>query len=157
MKLPIWLIGKNVTSVVARIATVDAAGTITDSTPNLTITGVVDEVDYAGRQSSESVVNLTSIRENLVPTEVDDQFVLTEILQAGTGTRNFLSQLWHNATPSPYVKLTLTRGNNTWTFYGVMSEYVESYRKAKSTGRMTLMQIDLMNTGVNDAANPAYA
>jgi len=155
-QIPVWLIGKNVSSVTARIETVGADGTLTLATPNLTTTGVVDEIDYNGRQTTENVVALTSIRENTVPVEVDDQFVLTEILQAGSGSRNFLSQLWNNtaATPaSPYVRLSITRGNNTWAGDFLMSEYVESFRKGKSTGRMTLLMQDIGNAN----ANPAYS
>ena len=47
--LPIFLIGKNVTSVTARIQTIDAAGALTLVSLNLTITGIVDEIDYNGR------------------------------------------------------------------------------------------------------------
>jgi hypothetical protein len=154
--IPTPLLGRHVTSVTARWQTPDANGLLGNGTSSVqTITGIVDGVEIQGTNQTETINNLTSFRENEVVIESADSIVLTEIMRDGINVANVnvLAALWMNADSADYCLVTLARGGNSFTFYGMMSDYSESIRKGKNVARLTLQMADI------DAAtaNPAYA
>ncbi len=160
---PPWLLGKHLTSVTARYQVADATGTITDGASTLrTFTGIIDGISYAGRDDEEDIAALTSEYENPMSVQTNDSFTLTEIMRNSAGN-NWLASFRMNtelATGGQYVLLTFVRGGtNSFTFYGLMSNYRESARQGKSVAMMDLQIIDILDTTpIPDVAlpNPAY-
>lgn len=169
--IPLWLLGRHVTSVTARWQVVSAVGVLGNGASAVeTLTGVADSIQYNGSRTTEMINSLTSTRENEVVIEADDSFVITEIMRNKDDASysltapqyNILAKLWANADSADYVLFTLTRGGtgvsggpggNSYTFYAVMSAYSEAIRKGKNVAQMTIQVIDIDAT----IANPAYA
>jgi hypothetical protein len=154
--IPTPLLGRHVSSVTVRWQTPDANGLLGNGTSTTqTITGIIDGVEIQGTNQTETINNLTSTRENEVVIESADSIVLTEIMRDGINAANVnvLAAIWTNADSADYCLVTIARGGNSFTFYGLMSDYSESIRKGKNTARMTFQMIDI------DAsmANPVYA
>jgi hypothetical protein len=152
--IPIWLIGRNVTSVAITPQVANAAGLLSNSTVGQkTITTVVDEINYGGQITTQEISALTASRENPVPIEQDDTLVITEILRQAAGSNN-LAACW-NGSDNPDVALfQFTRGGNACSFYGLMSDLEYDVEKGKSVVRMTLKIVD---TGAGINQNPAYS
>lgn len=158
--LPIWLTGKGMSSLTVRFQLPAADGTIGNGTSSsVDITGLVDEWDYNGEHTTQNVVAINSTRENEVVVEIDDSFVVTEIMRSYQNL-NLLAALWYNADNADYCLFTVTRGGNTWQFLGVMLDYEEIPSKPKSVARLTIgmASIGASNTDPgNNTANPSYS
>jgi hypothetical protein len=165
--IPLWLVGRHVTSVTARWQTVSAAGVLGNGTSAVeTLTGVVDQIQYSGERTTEMINSLTSIRENEVTIESDDSVILTEIMRnndaAAAPQYNILAKLWTNVDSADHILFNFTRGGtglsggpggNSYLMYGVMTSYRESIRKGKNVAQLTIQMIDIGNA----TANPTYA
>jgi hypothetical protein len=169
--IPLWLLGRNVTSLLARWQTVSGAGVLANGASAVeTLTGVVDEIAYSGVRTTEMINSLTSRRENEVLIESDDSYVFTEIMRneddaaysATVPQYNILAKLWANSDSADHILFTLTRGGtggtggpggNSHTFTGIMESYRETIHKGKCIARMTIRMVDIDVT----VANPAYA
>lgn len=150
-QLPIFLIGRNVSAVTLTLLAVAADGTLSDSTA-YTLTGVIDEVEYNGQTSLESIPHLTSARDHMVAVQTDDSITLVEVLQAASSSAyNLLATAFFSA--SDYARVAITRGSGSWTFTALMESYEETLQRGKTVGRLVLRQTDLGNA----TANPSYA
>jgi hypothetical protein len=144
--IPTWLTGRNVTTLTLTPQS-NVDGVLSDSTPVAAIFGHIDEVTLTGSKTSENIKPLNTIRRNMVPIDVGTRITMAEILKAG-GT-NLLAQAWFGA--NEYFKISLARGAQTFTFYGLFHDYEEQLRQGKSVGVATFEMVDPA------VANPAYA
>lgn len=161
--VPIWLLGYGVSTITARAQSVNAAGLLSDSGAAETLVGVIDELSYNGRNVTESINPLTAAVENEVVVEINDFVTLAEILapddsSATVGAYGVLPKLWalggaDVAGAIQYMLVTVTRGGNTWSFYGISQEYSESIRHGKCVGRLTVQMVDIEAS----LPNPSYA
>lgn len=144
--VPVWLIGKHVTACqIFCGVTVAANGTITDGS-GTTIYGHLADVNIESQNELENISEMAQRRQNFVIIESGTTFVLTELLKSN-GT-NILASAGY---VSDYVKITLTRGGQSFTFYGVIESYSESLVKGSGRGVMRVRMVD------SGAANPSYA
>jgi len=152
--VPQWLTGRFVSSVTVTPLDFEAAtGNLIAGTVAIqTLTGLVDEIDVNGEETTENIVALTSTRDNEVPIEDNTSISLTEILRSGAGN-SLLAKCWATAGAGDYAQVSIVRDQNTWTFVGVMQSYSESLRKGKSVARMNFVMADIGNA----SANPTLA
>jgi hypothetical protein len=147
-QIPIFLIGKNVTSVVATVQTVASNGTLADSSGadiatlanGTSIIGLVDSVDVQASRTTENISGMQQTHAHYVKIARRDSVSLTEILRTGSANC-LLANIWTSAT-SRYVKIALTRGGNSWTGYFLLNSYSESIRRGKITGTLTCTMVD---------------
>jgi hypothetical protein len=111
-----------------------------------TLTGVIDEIDFRYRNKLENVAPLDRRSAHYVVVETEAIVRLVEILKR-KGV-NFLASL---CSHSDYVRVTVTRGEQTWSFSGIIGEYEECIRKEKCVGILTVHQADV------GAKNPEYS
>jgi len=146
MALPVWLVGRHVTACAIHCGvTVAANGNITDGGAT-TIYGHLAEVQIESANELENISEMAQRRKNHVIIESGTTFTLTELLKSN-GT-NILASA---AFASDVVKITLTRGAQDFTFYGMIESYTETMPKGSGRGVMRVAMID------NGAANPAYS
>ena len=86
-------------------------------------------------------------RLNMVPIKAGTTITLTEILKGGN-LANLLAAVYYGA--SVYVKIALSRGGQSFVFYGLAVDYDESLRRGRSVGTMVVDMVDPLT------ANPTY-
>jgi hypothetical protein len=164
MALPIWMLGRNVTSVSAVLQTIAADGTLADSGTGadtaalLTTTGsstagppptiahtvgLIDGLELRKTKTTENISAINRNRANHVPVSRRHNLVLTEILRQGAA-QSLLANLWFSTTSltARVVKLTFARAGNKHTLYGLMTDYTERIVRGKNVGRMTIQPVD---------------
>lgn len=160
MAIPLPLRGLDVSLVRITQQTLNAStGALTDSGTVGTITAVLDGAGVRTRMVTEEISAITSARENNVPVQVGTEIVLREILDRRASvlptTGPVLAKLADtlaSISGSAFCKVEITRGGNTWTYYGLFSEYNEGpYVKGKNTGEMSFLPVD------NGSQSPSYA
>lgn len=156
--IPLWLLGQHVTTLTVTAQSVDSAGLFSDLVGySFALVAFVDEITYSGRRTTESIVPLTSTRDNEVVIEQDDTITLGEIMRTDDSTIlgsqfTMLTALFMKSGKQN-VKVLFTRGGNSITYYGVMQNYREVIRKGKSVAMMNLQIVDFPDA----TANPAYS
>lgn len=111
----------------------------------LSLTGVIDSIDFKSKNMLENISGMSSGLKNYVIVENESSVVLVEILKS-IG-RNFLAEVAYGFR---YAKVILNRGQQTWSFLGVVESYEETIRRGKSLGHLSLKQVDI------GGENPAY-
>jgi len=144
--LPVWLRGQNVTVCAITPQTVASDGTLSAGSTS-SLVGTIDTISIRSTIEAEEISPMTTTRTNMVPIKVGTTIVLTEILKS-SGT-NILAGVGYGATS--YAYFALTRGAQSFGFYGLITDYSEEISKGKSTGVMTLEMVD------PGSANPVYA
>lgn len=144
-QVPLWAIGRHVTVCSLTPQTVGADGTLSDGA-STSLVGSLDGVEFSSNPEVEEISPITTTRANDVLVKDRTEITLVEILKH-TGT-NILAAAVTSAT---YFKVIITRGAQTWTFYGLRGAYSESLQRGKSTASLTLTMVDPNTT------NPAYA
>ena len=153
-KIPMWLIGRAITTCSLTPCTLGSDGTLTEGT-GATLIGRLDEVQVASRNTLENISPMDCRQANNVITESDTTFTLTEIMQnaSNASVDNVLSLM---AYGYDYAKVVLARDGKTYTFYGVVGDYGETIRKGKCTATLSLHQVAISN-GINGTSAPSYS
>lgn len=158
--MPNWFIGRSIIACAVTPCTLNYDGTITEGTGG-TLLGRIDGVSQVSNADVEDISPLDSLNKNYVKTAQETTFTLSEIMQEGAdGYVNFLNNL---ADGYDYVKVTLSRANRAYTFYGIITNYTENIRsKGKVVSELEVKQIILWNglsvsTPPTYGANPDYA
>ncbi len=146
MSLPLWFVphGGGPFSVILTPLTLQSNGSFQEG-GEMSLTGVVDEVDIRSRNTMENISPMHYRHAHYVVVESETEFRLVEILRR-KGT-NFLPSVAHF---HDYAKVELTRGDQTWRFIGIVSQYEENIRKGKSVASLTLLQVH------SGESNPSY-
>lgn len=147
--LPTWLTGKHVTAITLTPQTVSTTdGSLDDSTPVGNLFGHCDEITIRTRTEAEEISPMNTLRQNMVQIKVGTTIDLTEVLKfAGT---NILASAAYDAT-TPVWKVSITRGAQSFLFYGLLIGYDESIRHGRSVG---VASFDMLDPG---SANPSYS
>ncbi len=154
--------GRHLTAVSLTVMTVGTTGALTIG-PTYTLVnnsqfvGWVESVEIDVEREVEDGTVIGSPNANDIPTVTRHTLTLTSPLRyAASG--NFLKLAMFNlvvngdgTVGSPYCKLVLTRGGETFTGYGVLKTYRESYSKGKCAGVLTISMMDTPG-----ASNPTY-
>lgn len=149
--IPLWLLGRNVSSVVITPQIADSGGVLSNAALGaVTITTTVDEIGYSGRRTTQEISALTATRRHNMEIERDDSLVLTQIMRAAAGS-NTLAAAWTGGDAPDWALVSVTRGGNTIAFIGLMVRLEETVAKGKSVARLTLAQISTPGTD-----NPDY-
>lgn len=160
MAIPLPLRGIDVSLVTVTLLTVNpATGALSAFSVVGNITAVLDGAGIRKRMRLAEISAITSARENNVPVQVGTEIVLREILDRrasvlpATGpVLAKLSDTLGSVGGTPFARVTITRGGNTWIEDGVFSEYNEGpYTREANIGEMTFMPID------NGSDNPTYS
>lgn len=161
--IPTWLFGYHVSTITAQALSVDSAGLLSNSGSAETLVGVIDELTYNGRAITERINPLTAKVENEVVVEMNEFITAAEILSpddssAVAGAYSILPKIWalggaDAAGAIQYILFTVTRGANTYQFYGLCQELVSNMRHGKSVARLTIQKIDVGPA----VANPTWS
>lgn len=143
--IPVWLTGKHVTACAVVPQSVATNGTLTPGS-STSLVGSLDEISLNSSPETEEISHLGATYANTVLIRRKQQVTLTEILKSN-GT-NILAA---TATAYDVVQVNLTRGAQSWSFYGIVTGYREDIRRGKSTAVMTLDMVDPNTT------NPTYS
>lgn len=159
MAIPLPLRGIDVSLVTITLLTVNpSTGALSASATVGNITATLDGAGLRKRMRLAEISAITSARENNVPIQVGTEIVLREILDRRASvlpaTGPVLAKLSDTlASPSgtPFARIVITRGGNTWTCDGVFQEYGEGpYTKEANIGEMTFAPID-------NGSDPTYS
>ncbi len=147
--IPLWLLGRDATTVTITVQSVNSStGVLSDGTGTdiaaLATAGVVDEIEFSSSKTLENIAPMYSLRAHYVPISLRYSFTITEVMRAGSNTC-LLANVWHSATSS-LVKFVFKRGGNTWTTYGVLTDYSESLQRGKNVARLTVGMVDVAPT-----------
>jgi hypothetical protein len=145
--IPVWLTGPGGSYAIVVTPQTVTAGVLADTTPVATLTGNLDRISISGSKTSENIMAMDSFRRNQVPLDVGTEITLIEILKK-SGT-NLLATAWMGN--SDYFKIGVTRGGQTWTFFGLYESYDEGLEHGKSVGTGRFVMVD------PGAGNPGYA
>lgn len=143
--IPAWLIGVNATTVNIIGQTIAANGTLTPGATT-SLVGQLDEIEIDITNETENITPMDVRQNNYVIVGEDATITLTEILKR-SGT-NILAAL---SSSYDVAQFNLTRGAQSWSFYGTIGGYNEGLRRGKSVGRMPLKIVNIAG------ANPAYS
>lgn len=146
-QVPVWCLGRHVTVCSITPQSVASDGTLSDGSAS-SLVGSIDSVSLTSQPETEEVSAMTTTRANNVIIKNATSVTLVEILKS-SGT-NILAAAVTGAN-GDYFKVILTRGAQTWTFYGLRGAYSEDLQRGKSTASLTLEMVD------PNAANPTYA
>ena len=137
--IPLWAIGKHVTSVLLTPQTVNTTtGALSDTTPTREFFGHLQEIELTTGFTFENISAMDRPYENNVPVEQATGIRITE-LEKSAGT-NLAAAAAFGAT---YWKYVLTRGAQSFTSYGVIGEYKTMGTKPKVTASLELRNIDV--------------
>lgn len=150
MALAPWLLGRHITTLTARVQTLnentgalaDAGGAspgITDLA-NLTLAGVIDEVRLMMNRETDNISPVNSTSSHHVPIKVGFGLVLTEVLRTAVGASLLLNIYTSGVTN--FVVITFTRGLNTWSGTFLMTGYDETIQRGKNVARVTVSPVD---------------
>lgn len=142
--LPTWLLGRNCTAAITP-QSIASDGTLTAGSQQ-TLVGQLDSITIDQTEELEEISPMDIRQKNYVIVASESAFELTEILKSN-GT-NILAAVGAN---SDVAYFSLTRGGQSWGFYGVVASYREEIRKGKSTGVLRLQQVYI------SGGNPTYA
>lgn len=131
--LPMWAIGKHYTSVILTPLTVNTtSGALTEVTAsNVSLFGHLDEINLNITSNVENISPINNDVENNVILETALTYDLTEF-EKSVGTNLLASAFFAtiSSVPVVYWKFQLARGAQTFTGYGVMTDY-----STKSAGK----------------------
>jgi hypothetical protein len=142
--IPVWLKGSNVTACAIVPQTVASDGTLSAGASS-NLVGSIDSISVQSTAELEEISPMTTTRRNMVPIKTGTTITLVEILKSN-GT-NLLAAVAYAAT---YVQVSLTRGGQAFSFYGVVADYNEDLQRGKSVGTMVIDMVDISST------NPTY-
>jgi hypothetical protein len=158
VQIPTWLLGRHVTSCTIRWQVPDGSGVLGNGTGSTqTLTGLIDELNYAGHDDGEDVAPLNATYRNQETLERNDTIVVSEILRQPAAS-SLLALVYENADNADYAIFTFTRGGNSFSMIAYIDSYVETSRRGKNTGRMTLLHACAIDsvTGL-ELQNPTYS
>jgi hypothetical protein len=154
--IPLWLIGRTVTAVIATPLIPDGDGLLSAAAMGAqSFTGVADEISYQGSVTTQEISALTSSRRNAVVIEQDDTMVITEVMRSAAG-QNLGAAIWVAADAPPQALFQFSRGGNQVALYGTLTRYEEDVQRGKSVARLTIRIVDTPGTG-NPALGAAFA
>ena len=153
-KIPLWLLGRNITTCNIIPCTLDTDGTFLEGTGG-TLIGRLDEITTNFRTTLENISPMDSLNANYVKVEQENTWNLTEIMQESNGTAGAINILAQATDGFDYVKIVLARAGNSYTFYGIIGEYNESYRKGKCIATLSVHQVAL-TSGTTLDTPPSY-
>lgn len=142
--IPVWILGRHLTTASLTQQLIASDGTFTPGS-SWSLLGQLDEIDVETTNELENITPMDVRQNNYVPVSTESTFTLTEILKS-----NGVNILANAAVAGDYWYVVLTRGGQSWGFYGVVESYNEGLRRRKTTGRLVLK---MLNPGI---ANPAY-
>lgn len=158
--LPLWLLGKHITSVAATLQTINpTTGVLAPSvqagdTATLVsaTVGLIDECQLNKAKVRENINSTVRTRAHWVAISVDDSLVLTEILRQGQNT-GLLASLWFSSTANTgrVVYFVFTVGGNSWSGYLRMTAFNVDYARGKNVARLSLSMVE------PNVANVAYS
>jgi hypothetical protein len=153
--------GRHLTSMVLTLLSVNSDGTLSNGSAatladRSTFVGWVENVEFDTEYEIEDGTVLGAVAANDIPGVVRHTMTITEPLRY-VNTGNLLASAFYNTvangdgtTGTPYAKVTITRGQRTFTFYVLMRSYREQYGKTKCLG---VLSCTMMNP---EQANPSY-
>lgn len=144
-QIPVWAIGQNCAFTITA-QSVAANGGLSDSGSAVTLTGHLSEADLEATTDLVELSPMDALRRNMVPTTVGTRVNFTELVKSN-GTNLLAVQAFNGF----YKKCVITRGGQSFTFYGVVASYGENYSRERVPGRFALDMVDPAVT------NPAYA
>lgn len=148
--IPLWVIGRTVTAVVATPLIADANGLFsTHALGALSFTAIADEISYASTVQTVEISALTSSRKNEIPLEQDDRMIISEILRASTN--GCLGARAWTAAGGSWCRFQFSRGGNAISLYGAIADYEENVTKGKCIARLAIHRVTLVGEG-----NPVY-
>lgn len=142
--IPVWLTGRHTTACAIVPQTVAADGTLSAGASS-NLVGSIDGISIRSASELEEISPMTTTRSNMVPIKVGTTISLTEVLKSNGA--NLLAAVAYAAT---YVQVTLTRGGQSFAFYGVIGEYSEDLQRGKSVGVLSVEMVDI------GSSNPTY-
>lgn len=142
--VPTWLTGRHVTTCSITPQTVAANGTLTAGTSS-SLVGTLDEITLDSTPELEEISPMDTLFQNNVILKNATRITLTQILKS-----NGTNLLTAAANAADVFAVVITRGGQTWTFYGTRGAYSEGLRRGRSTCSLTLEMIDITT------ANPTY-
>lgn len=139
--IPLWLRGRDIpgggTFTITPQSVNASTGVLSNAASATSMVGHWDDVAIDSTPETEEISSADATRQNDVILKERTEITITEILKrAGT---NILAAAF---TGYDYFYVTLTRGGQTWGFYGLRGAYNESISKGKSTGRGVFTMVD---------------
>lgn len=158
--LPIWALGRHISAfVLTPLSWNTSTGVMSEVTGTVSghaisqvgnIIGHLENVDIQQRVTLENMPDSDSVFENQVPVEIGTTYAFTEI-EKGVGVNKLAALV--NTCGFMYYKIALTRGQQTWTGYGVLSGYNMHSDRRGIKAAFTLAPVQMLGVTVN----PAYA
>lgn len=143
--IPVWLLGQHVSACAITPQSVAANGTLSAGAAS-SLVGSLDGIELDSTPELEEISPITTSRLNNVVVKSGTRITLTEILKSN-GT-NILPAA---AVAADYFYVAITRGGQSWAFYGARGTYTESIQRGKSVASLTLEMVDI------GSANPTYS
>jgi hypothetical protein len=141
-QIPLWLVGRHLTSCVFTPLKTDASGNlVTSSVGARTITTVIKEIRYAGRITTRDIRAVNASRKNPMPIEWADA-VSFAVLQRASAGSNDLAACWVGSDSPDYGLFVFIWGSNQVSYYGMMDGYEEEGNKDECPARLRLVLID---------------
>jgi hypothetical protein len=136
--IPLWALGKHVTSILLTPQTVNATtGVLSDTTPTRQFFGHLDEITVDGAFTMENISSMDRPYENNVPIEFGGRINFHEF-EKSAGT-NLAAAAAFSAS---YWKYTIVRGAQSFVGWGVLEKYEMTANKQRVMANLSLAPID---------------
>jgi len=139
--IPLWAIGKHITSVLLTPQTVNSTtGALSDTTPTAQFFGHTRSINLVVRYNHEELSAQNRPYDNMVPISQGTRLRLQEMEKSNANSNLAAAQ----AFGATYWKYTLIRGGNTFVGFGVLGQYeMDSPGKGGVNATFELEPIDV--------------
>lgn len=145
--IPLWAVGRHVTTVTLYPQAVDSAGTLSDTTPSQVMFGHLESIEIHGEAEMENISAMDRRVKNEVIIEVGTTLRMTEFAKQSSLT-NKLAQAYYGS--NDYFRYVITRGGQSWTGYGIIQRFGSNMPKGSIKETIDFAMCDV------GGGNPSY-
>lgn len=153
LKVPKWLLGRHLTTINVYPTTIASDGTVTVGTV-ASLSGRIDMVRVSSNPALEQIMSVDDTSDNRELLYDSFTLELTEILTNLSGAPPVLPAM--NAT-SDVMKVVFTRGNQTYTFYGIRGAFSDGVGALGKNSCTLTLEPKNVNVGGGGVASLVYA
>lgn len=153
--IPIFAIGKHWTVVTLTAQTPGSDGVLADNGTAKSIVALLRKSSMRQETKTSNLTAMGSRSENNVPYEDSTSWTFDYLLQYSDSVAtptNAMQALWQ---ATDYVKLIVTRGGLTYTYFGLLTSHEENGSKEEATGSIGLQIADIGSFPGATNPNPA--
>lgn len=143
--IPLWVTGRQITNLQIIPQNISSVGLLSPATA-VPLTGVLENIMLRNQPEEAEISPLDATATNDVILKDSQTLELTELLQNAPAPGTGANALAHFSQNWNYGQFTVTRGGNTWSFYGQRSTFSDGGDKGVWKSTLTLKMVGIPAT-----------